>query len=655
MFVLGILGPLMVCAAQKPVTPLTSITLNGQGGGRIFDGIGALSAGASSRLLVDYPEPYRSQILDYLFKPDYGAALQSLKVEIGADVNSTDGSEPSFARTRAAMAHPDFNRGYEWWLMEQAQKRNPHIFLDSLAWGAPGWIGHGHFASQDMANYVSKFIEGAKSAHHLDMQYTGVRNETPVPPSYVVMLKKTLLRDHLSTRVVCCDLTPGEHEWRTIASEMSKNPEFRKSFSVFSAHAPDVFKGTNVPETALKSGKPLWASEDEFFYFSHGLPKAWSPDAEALAMMYNLNYIRGRITATQIWSLVTSYYNILAAPRSGLMTANAPWSGHYKVLPMIWVTAQTTQFTHPGWQYINSDCGYLHGQGTYVTLKSPSGKNYSVIIETVKAKGPQRMDFHITGGLSQGTVHVWETNATKTFEHVANIQPHNGAFSINLEPDSVYSLTTTTGQHKGNATPPPSAPFPFPYVANFQKTELGQSPRYFSDQDGAFEVHRCTDRSGRCLEQMVTQKPIAWHRLLPNPFTLLGSVKWKNYSVKTDAMLEQPGEVALLGRIDSANSFKGRTQPWPSCYVLLATTGGGWKLLDSQYKAPTVTLASGKLAFPLKKWDRLELKFKGSNIQALINGKRVASVKNTAHSEGMAGVGSGWHKVEFDHFKVQRD
>ncbi len=47
------------------------------------------SAGASSRLLIDYDEPYRSQILDYLFKPNFGAALQILKVEIGGDTWST--------------------------------------------------------------------------------------------------------------------------------------------------------------------------------------------------------------------------------------------------------------------------------------------------------------------------------------------------------------------------------------------------------------------------------------------------------------------------------------------------------------------------------------------------------------------------------------
>ena len=44
-----------------------SIDVNGKWLGRAFEGIGALSAGASSRLLYDYPEPQRNDILDYLF------------------------------------------------------------------------------------------------------------------------------------------------------------------------------------------------------------------------------------------------------------------------------------------------------------------------------------------------------------------------------------------------------------------------------------------------------------------------------------------------------------------------------------------------------------------------------------------------------------
>ena len=65
-----------VLALTGASAPAETITINGKDGGRIYDGIGALSAGASSRLLIDYPEPQRSEILDYLFKPNFGAALQ---------------------------------------------------------------------------------------------------------------------------------------------------------------------------------------------------------------------------------------------------------------------------------------------------------------------------------------------------------------------------------------------------------------------------------------------------------------------------------------------------------------------------------------------------------------------------------------------------
>lgn len=70
-----------------------------------YDGHGALSAGASSRLLIDYPEPQRGQVLDLLFKPNYGASMDMIKVEIGGDGQSTDGTEASHMHSRGAYVH----------------------------------------------------------------------------------------------------------------------------------------------------------------------------------------------------------------------------------------------------------------------------------------------------------------------------------------------------------------------------------------------------------------------------------------------------------------------------------------------------------------------------------------------------------------------
>lgn len=75
-----------------------------------FDGIGGLSGGgATSRLLVNYAEPYRSQILDYLFKPNFAASLHILKVEIGGDGQSTEGTEASHMRNEN---EENYTRGY---------------------------------------------------------------------------------------------------------------------------------------------------------------------------------------------------------------------------------------------------------------------------------------------------------------------------------------------------------------------------------------------------------------------------------------------------------------------------------------------------------------------------------------------------------------
>ena len=92
----------------------------------------ASGGGAVSRLLMNYPEPQRSQILDYLFKPNYGASLQSLKVEIGGDGNSTEGSEPSHMHR---AGDENYGRGFEWWIMNEARRRNPKIELTRLRLG----------------------------------------------------------------------------------------------------------------------------------------------------------------------------------------------------------------------------------------------------------------------------------------------------------------------------------------------------------------------------------------------------------------------------------------------------------------------------------------------------------------------------------------
>lgn len=146
----------MVCAS------VTTIPLNFSVSGASFDGIGALSGGGGvTRLLIDYPPEIQQDIYDILFKPNAGAALQIIKVEIGGDTQSTEGTELSHQHVRGDL---NCSRGYEWTVLTEAKKRNPAIKTYSLAWGVPGWIGDGEdpsgsFYSQDNIDYHLSYLD----------------------------------------------------------------------------------------------------------------------------------------------------------------------------------------------------------------------------------------------------------------------------------------------------------------------------------------------------------------------------------------------------------------------------------------------------------------------------------------------------------------
>jgi hypothetical protein len=642
--------------AQSAVS--TSIALNGAGGGRTFDGIGAISGGGgNSRLLLDYTDPYRSQILDYLFKPNYGANLQILKVEVGGDTNSTDGSESSFKHTASDLS---YNRGYEWWLMQQAKARNPNIKLYGLAWGAPGWIGttgapvydtNNRFWSQDMVNYYVAWIQGAKSQYGLTIDYIGGWNERGYNKAFYEALKSALQSNGLSTLVVGAD-----SDW-SIADAMVSDSTFKAAVDIVGVHYPctggDGGSATSCPNTtnALNLGKQLWASENgSQDYNSGSIP---------MARAINRGYIDGKMTAYINWPLIASIYDNLPYNTVGLMVANQPWSGNYSVGKQLWVTAHTTQFTQPGWHYIDGACGYLGGSdsnGSYVTLKSTNGSDYSVIIETVDASASQTASFTISNGLSTGPVHVWATNlnssnASDYFVQQTSVTPSNGSYSLTLQPGYVYTLTTTTGQGKGTIGSPPPAALGLPYAENFEGYAIGQEARYFADQNGAFEIAASGGgRSGQCLRQMAPLAPITWDGG-GNPYTIMGNLDWTDYTVTSDVLLEQAGSVQIMGRVNTQQPF---TPAHINAYYLQVSNAGAWSILKNTTGGTLSTLNSGTVsALGTNTWHTLALTFQGSTITAKIDGTTVGSASDSSYAAGQVGLGvNGWQNVQFDNFSI---
>ena len=401
------------------------------------------------------------------------------------------------------------------------------------------------------------------------------------------------------------------------------------------------------PATARGTGKPLWASENG------ALPSITG--SAAMARSISRGYVDGRLTAYLNWPLAAALYPNLPQPTAGLLLANQPWSGTYSLGSQLWVAAQWTQFTEPGWLFVDSASGYLQGDeqnGTYVTLRDPHGSDYSTIVETTTANTAQWIRFAISGGLSAGTVHVWATNVRSPdpatwFSRLQDVKPVDGSFKIVARPGYIYTLTTTTGQGKRIYDSPRSRIMPLPYADNFDDQKPGGAAKYLANMQGDFQIQPCPGaRGGRCVRQMVTRRPVEWLRTNATPFAILGDWRWSNYRVEVDVRFDRHGAVQLIGRLGRQH---GQT-PQIDGYYLHVRDTGAWAIVGESRHRGSLLLAHGTAAaLGLHTWHRLRLVFDSAVISAAVDGKRLTSVRDGTFGRGQVGIGvDGYETAEFD-------
>eukprot|EP01048_Picozoa_sp_COSAG05_P008775 COSAG05_NODE_686_length_7932_cov_3.338823_8_plen_631_part_00 len=287
------------------------ITVDPSGPGLRFDGHGGLSAGASSRLLFDYAPVVRDEILDYLYKPKFGANLWVCKVEIGGDTQSSDGTEPSHMHSRDDL---NCTRGYEFWLMKEAKKRNPKVITYGLSWGVPGWINNqtGYYGTPrtgyaDQITYQVNWLKCARDHHQIDVDYLGLWNERQWGTvDFVKDLRKSIVAANLTTQLIL-----GDGSMPPVL-KYENDSKFMASFAGIGLHYPCTAvgrpdgRGSEEGEGGrlLKAGMKLWSSEDFW-------TEAEWPGAACWAKLLNQNFIRANLTATIAWSTIWSVYPLV--------------------------------------------------------------------------------------------------------------------------------------------------------------------------------------------------------------------------------------------------------------------------------------------------------------------------------------------------------
>jgi galactosylceramidase len=633
----GLIAAAMGCGAALAWTAMAdqTIGIDGAKTSRQFDGVGGVSGGgATSVLLKDYPEPQRSQILDFLFKPNFGASMSALFVEIGGDGNSTQGSELSHMHARN---DENYSRGYEWWLMKEAKDRNPALTLDGVAWGCPNWVGQNNFWSQDMADYYAKWIKGLKSSYGLDFDAIGCRNEKGVNTDFVKKLRATLDANGLAQVRIHGFDNWQKDKWNW-CTNMEADADLRKAVDIFSNHTmADVPTSPAVLKMSETMGKPIWNTEE------HVYKKGFDCEI-SLIKAFNDNYINSGVTKVVCWYLVSSFYPVECYYDVTTINAPSPWSGNYTVNPAVWAYAHYGQFIKVGWKYVDGACGHLSGGGSYVTMAS--GRDYSTIIETKGAKESQKLAFNVSGGLSPGKLCVWRSDDREQFVKVDDLTPDNGSFSLTVEPNSVYTISTTTGQKKGSVDNiPPARSFPFPYYETFDHYSdakaFGYLPHFTADIDGGFEITDRPDGAGKCLRQVVDQKAQSW---APEwmPYTVIGDEKWTDYEVSADVCLDEGGWAGLLGRVNNTGSGYGCN---PKGYYLRVDADGSCSLYASTQQRngdPGRQLATAQAGeIGTNRWHNFKLQFTGTNITAFVDQKQVLTAGDSTYKQGMAGMLTG--------------
>ncbi len=629
-----------------------TITLDARHAGKTFDGIGIVNGGgATAVLLKDYAEPWRSQILDMVYKPKFGASVSALLAEIPGDGNSTQGSMPSHSHYAGDC---NYHRGYMWWVMAEAKRRNPLLTLDATAWSTPAWLGN--YWTRQTADYYVSWIDGLKLVHGLELDAVGCHNEKGESRDFAIYLRNALNEGGYGhVRLHAFD------NWQKNKLDFVENlpgdTALAKAVDIVSAHTFGAIPASRRQRHIADSlGKPIWNTEDHIY-------KRGFDCLISIVECFNRNYIESGATKVVNWYDIGGVYPLEPySEEPPMVLAQQPWSGHYAVRDNLWGYAHYGQFTEVGWKYMDGGCALLDGGGTMVTLASPDKKDYSVIVETKNATQPQTVHFRLKGDMPRKRLCVWRSTADSEFERLADIVPSHGQFALTALPGAVYSLSTTTGQQKGTfADVPGSQPFPLPYADSFdtygQPARWGYLPHYTADIIGCFELAERPTNDGQCLRQTVGQAANSW---APdwNYYTILGDSAWNDYEVSADLWLNSGDEGGLMARVCNVGTGYGTT---PKGYRLTVGHDGWCRLTivrgqgrnapegDAEQQALLKRLKMGEGGettldsmhcdgVGAARWVRLSLRVEGDSIAGYVNGQPAVSARIGMYPKGMAGL-----------------
>lgn len=409
------------------------------------------------------------------------------------------------------------------------------------------------------------------------------------------------------------------------------------------------------------------------------------------------SYVNSRRTFYIFQPAVSAYYPGVNYSHKELITANHPWSGYFEVDNVgLQVMKHFTDFAQAGWQeshpwrYLPSACGSRVG-GTenltentaapsYLTLVAPDKQDFSTILVNDSAE-PRTYTLQLRNLPAVGKpVTVWESRGPATGQAYDSglkrqreiLVAEAGQLRVLVRSHSIVTATTLALANDPTVTCTRQvAPVTndlldvadsqdifyqddFGYAAKYQ-TQRGGTPRYTTDQGGAFEVEV---REGQgVLRQQITEaeRALDWeYSFAPN--LTLGDDRWHNYTVAVTVRFDQQtqqnspsGNYFGIG-LYQVTDVKGRLESAP--YVFKLATDGSCQLLKDDRVVGLAYVDGLDLAQP----HHLRFGVRDNRLTASVDGQTVLTYVDTdnPHYSGRVKLGTGYYHTEISQIVIAK-
>ena len=678
---------LPACAetAETEADPL-NIVINGGNANTLenmlYRGVGMVSGNNSSRLLLDYkaenPDAYW-EIMNYIFGKN-GLEVAHLKLEMGSDINSSSGTEPSVMRSADETA--DVTRGAGYQLAADAKTINPDLTLDMLWWSEPRWISDSDDVYAARYKWYKNTLDAAYDTYGIKFDYvSATQNERGRDNGWIVYLSQHLKSepdsryDYSAIKIVA-----GEEvcTWQAAAEVLKGlrdgDATLSDNIDVLGSHYTSS-STDHAQELAREYGKELWFSEGSSpMAYSEG---AWRFD-EGNSGLTGINganryismYPQGGMTLCQFQPVVAAYYDGVCYCQKQFINACDPWSGYYTLDSGFYTMLQFTQFMDKGWSFVDGACyadGVPGGDGhamvdakySYMTTCSPDKSDYSTVITNTTAE-PLTYEFEVSELANAGSeVHLWETRGPdggayneNYFKNIGSVTPEeNGGkytYSVTVKPYSILTVSTIDLPETEYKNPERSERtiLELPYSDDFSYAgygddflaSRGNAPRYTTDEGGAFEVN-----DGVLVQQITAAEKANEWGWTPDPTTNFGDDRWYNYSVSAKVIFADSDNAA--GNYTGVGLRYIQGHAGASGYWLKLTQSGDWSLWEN-----SDVLRSGKSTADTSAPVELKIEAVDNNVKCWINGEQVCdyTAEGSFLGAGRAAFFSSYDRNGFD-------